>query len=217
MAMEPDQVFEWVMAADVREALNDIPEADLIHSVVVEDRKELVRTAIGVTLLDHYERATQEAAIAKSALDVIGVSMETEASSQEPPEPLESSADVLLTKEDFLGISRSIDKPMLGYRVWGVLIRAHSNAVNAREKLTDPALGPDERWRLERRHAPEHLQLVERLVSNRRISWRTLKVLEDSGALEDLRSVGDSTVALIQAVLAAKKPTSDSPAPSGPR
>lgn len=118
MKVEVDDILYWVESHDVSNALQWNEDVDSIRDIVVKDRLELASTAAGVALLNRYNRAKQEADIAKKALTSIGVYIDNPEENDDRI-IIASESDFYLAAND-IGINSSIG---LTRRLWLTLKR----------------------------------------------------------------------------------------------
>ena len=131
MNLRNSEIIEWVEALDVRDALESIPDTSNIYNFAVQDRAELVRTAIGVTLLEHLEEAEKDVSLTVTSLETLGIIKE------DIPEIIDETK-ILITERDFQKIAFQISygNGRVDSRLWLLLRREHS------EFFTDSNIDP---------------------------------------------------------------------------
>jgi hypothetical protein len=118
MSLSNSEIINWVEAHEVRDALEGIPETDAIYDFAVNERAELVRTAIGVALVDRIETAQNDVFVATTALEGLGVG-------NDKLEAVDES-DIIIDEKDFRSVVVSLGKghTSADSRLWFILKRS---------------------------------------------------------------------------------------------
>jgi hypothetical protein len=111
-------ILDWVEANELKGALDGIPDSDSVLQREVDARKDLILTAIGVNLLEHHERASDEMQLSLNALKLLGIHED---------ESEHSTMPVFVTNEEFNQLASRTPFAGNSERTWRTLYRGRDN------------------------------------------------------------------------------------------
>src|SRR5689334_17439390 len=115
MTYSGEEILAWVAAPEIKEAVKNFDEADLLHEAAVKKRVEEASFYAGYVLLERLEQIDAEHKAATEALAKLGID-----ASRSPVNAEDEPEDVLFTLDDFMAADDERGERRVS-PVWGKL------------------------------------------------------------------------------------------------